>query len=87
MSGIATQTKLMADEVKQYKAKILDTRKTAPGLRIFDKMAVKIGQGENHRHGLFDMILIKDNHVTAAGGIKNALENSISYVKKNNLNI
>ena len=75
----------MVDECNGYKAKVLDTRKTVPGLRVLDKLAVRIGQGENHRMGLFDMILIKDNHITAAGGTKNALNNTLKYIKNNNL--
>ena len=74
MSGIATVTNQMARQVKGTKAKILDTRKTAPGLRYFDKWAVRIGGGQNHRFGLFDMVLIKDNHIAASGGIKQAVE-------------
>lgn len=73
MSGIATLTRKYADLVKGTKAKILDTRKTAPGLRMLDKMAVKIGGGVNHRFGLYDMVLIKENHITAAGGIIEAV--------------
>ena len=73
MSGIASATRLMADAAKPHHARILDTRKTAPGLRAFDKWAVLLGGGENHRIGLFDMILIKDNHIAAAGGIEEAI--------------
>ncbi len=73
MSGIATLTRQFVEAVKGSKAVILDTRKTAPGLRILDKMAVKLGGGENHRFGLYDMVLIKDNHVAAAGGITEAV--------------
>ena len=73
MSGIASATRLMANAAKPYHARILDTRKTAPGLRVFDKWAVQLGGGENHRIGLFDMILIKDNHIAATGGIKQAI--------------
>jgi len=69
MCGIATLTRQYADLVKGTQAKILDTRKTVPGLRILDKYAVRIGGGYNHRHALYDGILIKDNHITAAGGI------------------
>jgi len=74
MSGIATMTHLFVKEVETYGTKILDTRKTVPGLRILDKYAVKAGGGENHRIGLYDMVLIKDNHIKVAGGIKNAVE-------------
>lgn len=73
MSGVATQTAVYADRLKGLKTKVLDTRKTTPGMRVLDKMAVKIGGGENHRMGLFDMILLKDNHIDFAGGIANAL--------------
>jgi len=74
MCGIATLTRRYVDEVKETGAKILDTRKTAPGLRYFDKYAVRIGGGTNHRFGLYDGILIKDNHIEAAGGISYALD-------------
>ena len=74
MCGIATLTRRYVDEVKETGAKILDTRKTAPGLRYFDKYAVRIGGGTNHRFGLYDGILIKDNHIEAAGGISHALD-------------
>jgi len=73
MCGIATLTKRYVDEIKGTRAKILDTRKTAPGLRYLDKYAVVVGGGTNHRHGLYDGVLIKDNHIAAAGGISNAL--------------
>jgi nicotinate-nucleotide pyrophosphorylase (carboxylating) len=73
MSGIATLTRRYVDEVKGTKAKILDTRKTAPGIRYLDKYAVRIGGGHNHRFGLYDGVLIKDNHIAAAGGISQAL--------------
>ncbi|MBI5681635.1 MAG: carboxylating nicotinate-nucleotide diphosphorylase [Deltaproteobacteria bacterium] len=73
LSGIATLTHQFADKVKDYDVKILDTRKTAPGLRILEKYAVRCGGGFNHRFGLYDAILIKDNHIAAAGGIKNAI--------------
>jgi nicotinate-nucleotide pyrophosphorylase (carboxylating) len=73
MSGIATLTRRFGDAVKGSKAIILDTRKTAPGLRILDKLAVRLGGGENHRFGLYDMVLIKDNHIAAAGGITPAI--------------
>lgn len=74
MSGIATLTRQFADAVKGTSAKILDTRKTAPGLRLFDKWAVRLGGGQNHRFGLYDMVLIKDNHISAAGSISEAVE-------------
>ena len=69
MSGIATTTQNFVEAVKPHQAVILDTRKTAPGLRLLDKWAVKLGGGENHRIGLFDMVLIKNNHITAVGSI------------------
>ncbi len=74
MSGIATMTGLFVAQVAEYGTKILDTRKTVPGLRILDKYAVKAGGGENHRIGLYDMVLIKDNHIKVAGGITKAVE-------------
>ena len=74
MSGIATLTRQFVDAVKTTKAIILDTRKTAPGLRLTDKLAVRLGGGQNHRTGLFDMVLIKDNHIDFAGSITAAVE-------------
>lgn len=74
MSGIATETSKYVDAVKDYKTEILDTRKTVPGLRLLDKYAVKAGGGTNHRIGLYDMVMIKDNHISVAGGIKNAVQ-------------
>ena len=73
MSGIATLTKRFVDMVAGTRAKILDTRKTAPGLRAIDKLAVRSGGGDNHRHGLYDMILIKDNHIDFAGSLVEAV--------------
>ncbi|MBI4647327.1 MAG: carboxylating nicotinate-nucleotide diphosphorylase [Bacteroidia bacterium] len=87
MSGIATQTRKYADKLKGYKAKLLDTRKTTPGMRILDKAAVKIGGGENHRFGLFDMIMLKDNHIDYAGGIAQAIKKVRSYLEKNKKNL
>ncbi|KAB1062671.1 carboxylating nicotinate-nucleotide diphosphorylase [Salibacter halophilus] len=84
MSGIATLTNQYVQKCEGTKAKILDTRKTTPNLREFEKMAVKIGGGHNHRFGLFDMIMIKDNHIDFAGGIKQALEKTQEYLSKNN---
>lgn len=84
MSGVATQTSIYADELKGLKTKVLDTRKTTPGMRVLDKMAVKIGGGENHRIGLFDMILLKDNHIDFAGGIAKALAGARAYLKEKN---
>jgi len=74
MSGIATLTRQFVDAVEGTNCTILDTRKTAPGLRLTDKLAVKLGGGENHRVGLFDMVLIKDNHIDFAGSITRAVE-------------
>jgi nicotinate-nucleotide pyrophosphorylase (carboxylating) len=74
MSGIATKTSKFSGRIKDLPAKIVDTRKTAPGLRYLDKYAVRVGGGQNHRHCLSDGVLIKDNHIKAAGGIKNAIE-------------
>lgn len=82
MSGIATKTHEIVDLLKGTQAKVLDTRKTTPGLRYLEKWAVKIGGGVNHRFGLYDMILIKDNHVDYAGGIRQAIENTNRYLKQ-----
>ncbi len=73
MSGIATLTRQFVEAVAGTRAVILDTRKTAPGLRLIDKLAVKLGGGQNHRHGLFDMVLIKDNHIDYAGSLHEAV--------------
>jgi nicotinate-nucleotide pyrophosphorylase (carboxylating) len=73
MSGIATETRRHVDAVANTRTVILDTRKTAPGLRLLDKWAVRLGGGQNHRAGLYDMVLIKDNHIAAAGGITPAV--------------
>ena len=82
MCGIATQTARYVQAVRGTGAKILDTRKTAPGLRIVDKMAVRLGGGMNHRFGLFDAVMIKDNHIEAAGSITAAVEAQRKYLKK-----
>jgi nicotinate-nucleotide pyrophosphorylase (carboxylating) len=74
MSGIATETAKYVEAVKGFNTEILDTRKTAPGLRLLDKYAVKTGGGTNHRMGLYDMVMIKDNHISVAGGITQAIE-------------
>ena len=87
MSGIATMTHQYVKLLEGTKAKVLDTRKTTPGMRMLEKQAVKIGGGVNHRIGLFDMILLKDNHVDFAGGIANAIDRCHSYLKKNNLDL
>ena len=83
MSGIATMTAKYMDELKGLKTKVLDTRKTTPGMRMLEKEAIKIGGGMNHRIGLFDMILLKDNHVDFAGGIVNAIQKANEYIKAN----
>jgi nicotinate-nucleotide pyrophosphorylase (carboxylating) len=82
MSGIATKTNYLQTLCKGTKAKVIDTRKTTPGFRFFEKWAVVIGGGANHRYGLFDMILIKDNHIDFAGGIIEAIDAANSYLKK-----
>ena len=74
LSGIATKTKELSDLIKDYRAKIVDTRKTTPGFRFFEKYAVRVGGGTNHRFGLFDAVLIKDNHIKVAGSVKSAIE-------------
>jgi nicotinate-nucleotide pyrophosphorylase (carboxylating) len=87
MSGIATRTKAYVSKIAHTGAAILDTRKTVPGLRYFDKEAVRIGGGKNHRFGLFDMILIKDNHIDASGSVENALRKAIAYRNRHRLNV
>ena len=82
MSGVATVTRKYAKCLEGLKTKVLDTRKTTPGLRLLEKQAVKIGGGTNHRSGLFDMILLKDNHVDFAGGIENAITRAKDYCKE-----
>lgn len=84
MSGIATITNSYMKLLEGTAAKVLDTRKTTPGMRILEKQAVRIGGGENHRIGLFDMILLKDNHVDFAGGIENAIRGAQNYLKEKN---
>jgi nicotinate-nucleotide pyrophosphorylase (carboxylating) len=84
MSGIATYTNYINGLCAGTGVKILDTRKTTPGFRFFEKWAVKTGGGENHRYGLFDMILIKDNHIDCAGGISKAIDAAHAYLKKKN---
>lgn len=84
MSGIATTTGKYVKLLEGTKTKVLDTRKTTPGMRMLEKQAVKIGGGENHRIGLFDMILLKDNHVDFAGGIENAIRGAQKYLKEKN---
>ena len=80
MSGIATTTRNYVDQIKGTQAKVLDTRKTTPGFRFFEKEAVRIGGGFNHRFGLFDMILIKDNHIDYAGDVTNAIKSVQKYL-------
>ena len=84
MSAIATKTKSFVDLLKGTNTKILDTRKTTPGLRALEKWAVKIGGGENHRFALYDMIMLKDNHIDFAGGITKAIDKTKSYLKAEN---
>ncbi len=84
MSGIATTTNKMVKLLDSLNTKLLDTRKTTPNLRMLEKMAVKLGGGENHRFGLYDMIMIKDNHVDFAGGIVNAISKANNYLKEKN---
>ena len=81
MSGVATQTARYVKELEGLKARVLDTRKTTPGMRVLDKMAVKLGGGENHRMGLFDMVILKDNHIDFAGGIAAAVEKTKAYLE------
>lgn len=87
MSGIATMTHKYVEKLKGTKAHVLDTRKTTPGMRMLEKQAVKIGGGMNHRIGLFDMILLKDNHVDFAGGITNAIDRCHAYLKEKSLDL
>ena len=89
MSGIATLTKTYTNKLKNYKTKLLDTRKTTPNFRLLEKEAVRIGGGVNHRFGLYDMIMLKDNHIDYCGGIEKAIEKAYAYVqtKKKGLRI
>ena len=87
MSGIATMTAKYVERLKGTKTHVLDTRKTTPGLRMLEKQAVKIGGGMNHRIGLFDMILLKDNHIDFAGGIANAINRCHEYLKEKGLDL
>ena len=87
MSGVATQTAVYAKALEGTGCKVLDTRKTTPGMRVLDKMAVKIGGGENHRIGLFDMVLLKDNHIDFAGGIVPAIKSVKAYLAEKGKNI
>ena len=81
MSGIATLTKEYTDKLKGYKTKLLDTRKTTPNFRLLEKEAVRIGGGVNHRFGLYDMIMLKDNHIDYCGGVEKAIEKAAEYVR------
>ena len=87
MSGIATNTRKYVDAVKGTNTKILDTRKTTPGLRVFEKYAVTVGGAVNHRFGLFDMIMLKDNHIDFSGGIEKAIDTTHEYLKNKNLDL
>jgi nicotinate-nucleotide pyrophosphorylase (carboxylating) len=81
MSGIATLTRQYVDKLKAYKTKVLDTRKTTPNFRLLEKEAVRIGGGENHRFGLYDMIMLKDNHIDYSGGIEKTIQKAHEYVQ------
>jgi nicotinate-nucleotide pyrophosphorylase (carboxylating) len=81
MSGIASLTNLYAKKLKGYHTRLLDTRKTTPGFRLLEKEAVRIGGGLNHRFGLYDMIMLKDNHVDYCGGIEKAIEKAYEYAQ------
>jgi len=83
MSGIATLTHSYAEKIKGYKTRLLDTRKTTPNFRLLEKNAVRIGGGFNHRFGLFDMIMLKDNHIDYCGGIEKAISSAYQYVQAN----
>lgn len=87
MSGVATQTAVYVARLEGLHTKVLDTRKTTPGMRVLDKMAVKLGGGENHRMGLFDMVLLKDNHIDFAGGIQKAIRGVREYLRTKGKNI
>ncbi|WP_447636666.1 carboxylating nicotinate-nucleotide diphosphorylase [Flavobacterium microcysteis] len=87
MSAIATKTQSFAHLLEGTKTKVLDTRKTTPGIRAIEKWAVKIGGGENHRFALYDMVMLKDNHIDFAGGITKAIQKTNDYLKQNNLDL
>ncbi len=87
LSGIATQTRVVVDLVKNTSVKLLDTRKTTPGLRILEKWAVTMGGGYNHRIGLYDMIMLKDNHIDSSGGITTAVNKTKKYLAENQLDL
>jgi nicotinate-nucleotide pyrophosphorylase (carboxylating) len=87
MSGIATKTRFLQQKIAHTSARLLDTRKTTPGFRMLEKQAVLIGGGLNHRHGLYDMIMLKDNHLDFCGGIANAVTKTLNYIEAQNLDI
>lgn len=87
MSGIATLTHKYVEKLKNYHTRLLDTRKTTPNFRVLEKEAVRIGGAVNHRFGLYDMIMLKDNHIDYAGGIKKAIEKAFDYVQQNKLTL
>ena len=87
MTGIATLTNTYVRAVEGYETKILDTRKTTPNFRLLEKEAVRIGGAENHRMGLYDLIMLKDNHIDYCGGIVKAIDKAFNYVQENNLGI
>ena len=87
LSGIATVANMAAEKIKEYHTKVLDTRKTTPNLRVLEKWAVLVGGGINHRFGLFDMVMLKDNHIDVAGGIVPAIEKAKQYLLENNLDL
>jgi nicotinate-nucleotide pyrophosphorylase (carboxylating) len=87
MSGIATLTQKYVQKIAGYNTKLLDTRKTTPNFRLLEKQAVKIGGAVNHRMGLYDMIMLKDNHIDYCGGIEKAINKAYDYVQQNNLNL
>ena len=87
MSGIATLTRQYVEKIKGYKTQILDTRKTTPNFRLLEKEAVRIGGGTNHRFGLYDMIMLKDNHIDYCGGIDKVIKKANDYIQSNKLNL
>ena len=87
MSGIATLTKKYTEKIKNHHTKLLDTRKTTPNFRLLEKEAVRIGGGTNHRFGLYDMIMLKDNHIDYCGGIENAIIKANNYLKEKELDL
>ena len=87
MSGIATLTRQYVNKLQSYHTKILDTRKTTPNFRLLEKEAVRIGGGVNHRFGLYDMIMLKDNHIDYCGGLQPAIDKAFSYVQSHSLNL